>query len=441
MPLAPRPSRPLDALRLMVWVVVLVVAAVAVAAVAAVPQARADVGALTATNVSRVPVTRSGVPLAPGIGRVRATYDPAGVVGMDLTFAHPLNRVTHARYFAWTLALRFGASVPGSLSMCRSVIAGTVGLGSGQGGTLTRTGRTSLTIAPTIRRTALGFAVGDARVAGANVGCLAMSMFGWRHAAAGTRGARRVGFCGCWATSTVVDRLRDGSGQPAVWFPGRRPVPPPPPLGAPTPRVAWIATVTTDVVARSGPGTGHPIARLGASSDIDGGPDALMVLGAARDPRHRLWVRVRLDLRPNTASGWIPAAAADLMTTPWRIVVSLGTTTVRVFDAGHLRYRFRAVIGKPSTPTPTGLFAVAAIVPQSDPRGFLGPVALHLTAHSNVLDNYGGGPGRVAIHGRGGASLLDPLGSARSHGCIRVNNNWATRLADTVPVGTPVLVH
>ena len=34
------------------------------------------------------------------------------------------------------------------------------------------------------------------------------------------------------------------------------------------------------------------------------------------------------------------------------------------------------------------------------PSGFLGPWALHLTAHSDVLDDYGGGPGTVAIHGR-----------------------------------------
>ena len=114
---------------------------------------------------------------------------------------------------------------------------------------------------------------------------------------------------------------------------------------------------------------------------------------------------------------------------------------MRVFDAGRLHDRFLAVIGKPSTPTPTGLFAVAAIVPQPDPNGFLGPVALHLTAHSNVLDNYGGGPGRVAIHGRGGASLRDPLGSARSHGCVRVDSRWAELLAGTVPIGTPVIVH
>ena len=57
-----------------------------------------------------------------------------------------------------------------------------------------------------------------------------------------------------------------------------------------------------------------------------------------------------------------------------------------------------------------------------------------------MLDNYGGGPGRVAIHGRGGDSLKDPLGTARSHGCVRVDNADVEWLARVVPRGTPVMV-
>ena len=78
---------------------------------------------------------------------------------------------------------------------------------------------------------------------------------------------------------------------------------------------------------------------------------------------------------------------------------------------------FKAVIGKPSTPTPRGLYAIYEKLPQSDPKGFLGPWALHLTAFSNVLFNYGGGPGRVAIHGRDGTSLAR---SARLLGLARL---------------------
>ncbi len=52
----------------------------------------------------------------------------------------------------------------------------------------------------------------------------------------------------------------------------------------------------------------------------------------------------------------------------------------------------------------------------------------------------GGGPGRIAIHGRGGASLLNPLGSAASHGCIRIDNGPVSWLATHVPQGAPVQI-
>ena len=57
-----------------------------------------------------------------------------------------------------------------------------------------------------------------------------------------------------------------------------------------------------------------------------------------------------------------------------------------------------------------------------------------------MLDDYGGGPGRVALHGRGGASLLVPLGSAASHGCIRVDSRQAAWLARKLRPGVPVTV-
>jgi lipoprotein-anchoring transpeptidase ErfK/SrfK len=56
------------------------------------------------------------------------------------------------------------------------------------------------------------------------------------------------------------------------------------------------------------------------------------------------------------------------------------------------------------------------------------------------LMNYGGGPGRVALHGRAGALLDDPLGSASSHGCIRMDNKVIAWLAARLGPGTPVRV-
>jgi lipoprotein-anchoring transpeptidase ErfK/SrfK len=177
----------------------------------------------------------------------------------------------------------------------------------------------------------------------------------------------------------------------------------------------------------------HPV------SAWSGGAQQLLVLDRAWVDGAR-WVKLRLPTRPNNSKAWLPANRVKLIRNPWRVRVSLGRHRVTVLRAGRVLMRFRAVIGAPSTPTPKGLFAIYERVRQPDPSDFLGPYALHLTAHSNVLDNYGGGPGRVAIHGRSGASLLDPLGSSRSHGCIRIGNGWVSALARNLPLGTPVQI-
>jgi lipoprotein-anchoring transpeptidase ErfK/SrfK len=109
-----------------------------------------------------------------------------------------------------------------------------------------------------------------------------------------------------------------------------------------------------------------------------------------------------------------------------------------VYRDGERVRSVRAVVGAPGTPTPRGLAAIYERNRQPDRTGFLGPWALSLTALSDVLESYGGGPGRIAIHGRGGASLRDPLGSARSHGCVRVSNGAVEWLAVHVLPGTPV---
>jgi len=61
-----------------------------------------------------------------------------------------------------------------------------------------------------------------------------------------------------------------------------------------------------------------------------------------------------------------------------------------------------------------------------------------------VLHEFDGGDGRIGIHGRGASSLLDPLGSAHSHGCIRLSNTAIDWLVHTIGPGqlpcTPVQI-
>jgi len=167
------------------------------------------------------------------------------------------------------------------------------------------------------------------------------------------------------------------------------------------------------------------------------------VLGAIRAPDGRCWVRVRLPTRPNNATGWLHAEHVLLRPTAWRITVSLAARTLTVLRAARLARRLSAIIGAPATPTPTGLFSITGAW-RSPPNAFLGSWILPLTAHSSAVREFDGGDGTIGIHGRGGVSLLDPLGSARSHGCIRLANgaiDWLVHsIGGAALAGTPVSV-
>ena len=160
----------------------------------------------------------------------------------------------------------------------------------------------------------------------------------------------------------------------------------------------------------------------------------LLVLRAEPDDRGRCWLQVRLPTRPNTAVAWVNADGIRLRATPWRIVITRRARTIDVFRAGRRLRRFEVVVGSPATPSPRGLFSIVGVW-RWRPADFLGSYILPLTAHSNVLQEFGGGDGRVGIHGRGGESLRDPLGSARSHGCVRLTNQSIDWIVHTAGAG------
>lgn len=205
-------------------------------------------------------------------------------------------------------------------------------------------------------------------------------------------------------------------------------------------RISWIARLVASAKAFSGPGTGRQVARLAARARWNGGPAGFLVLDSEIGSDGRTWLQVSLPERPNGNRGWIDADRARVTSTPWRVRVDLGKRTVTLIKAGNPVLNRRAVIGSDANPTPTGLFAISERVRQPDPGEFLGSWALLLTAHSNTLRRFDGGPGQVAIHGRGGASFSTPLGSAASHGCVRIDNRPVSHIAEVAREGTPVRI-
>lgn len=194
--------------------------------------------------------------------------------------------------------------------------------------------------------------------------------------------------------------------------------------------------VTSPVRARPTSRSGL-LGRIAAVRPLTLQQTALPVLRRADDGRGGGWLLVRLPGRPAGGVGWIPAANVRVTRSPWRIVINRKTRQASVYRGRRLDSRFSVVIGTPSTPTPRGHFFVVEHVPQA-PGSMLGPWALATSAFSHVLQEFDGGPGQIALHGRAGVLALDPLGTAHSHGCIRFDNDVIHRLSGLLPNGTPI---
>jgi lipoprotein-anchoring transpeptidase ErfK/SrfK len=66
-----------------------------------------------------------------------------------------------------------------------------------------------------------------------------------------------------------------------------------------------------------------------------------------------------------------------------------------------------------------------------------GAWALGLSGYSEVHQTFGTGDGQIALHGTyNPASLGLPV----SNGCVRMDNEMITLLAETLPLGTPVTI-
>lgn len=202
-----------------------------------------------------------------------------------------------------------------------------------------------------------------------------------------------------------------------------------------------VATLRADHAIYARPGGGRE-ASISRRRPITGEATTLPVL-AVRKAAGATWLRVRLPGRllpgpPNGRTGWIAAAHTRLWAIRWHIVVSLHRRVARIYNGGRLLRTYRVVVGKPSTPTPTGQFFVEENI--AEPPSFPGaPYALATSARSRVFTEFDGGPGQVALHGMGGGLGGTP-GKAQSHGCVRFTRAAITWLAARIYPGTPVTI-
>lgn len=149
------------------------------------------------------------------------------------------------------------------------------------------------------------------------------------------------------------------------------------------------------------------------------------------------WLQVQVSRRPNGSTAWIHQSDVSLRGVDNRIKVEVAAHQLTVYKGTSTQVLFQAPVadGAPATPTPLGDFFVDVVVRVDRPSGAYGPYQLSVAGFSDVLQSFGGGPGQIAIHGTNHPELI---GKYVSNGCVRLNNDDITALAQIAPVGTPV---
>lgn len=147
------------------------------------------------------------------------------------------------------------------------------------------------------------------------------------------------------------------------------------------------------------------------------------------------WLQVHLAQRPNGSTGWIKAAAVTLHTLAYSLKASTQSRTLALYKHGALVKTFTVATGTGGTPTPHGSFYITELLAPTN-AGY-GPYAFGLSAFSDALTSFGGGPGQIGLHGTDDAASI---GKAASHGCIRLANPDITELAGLLPLGTPITI-
>jgi hypothetical protein len=200
---------------------------------------------------------------------------------------------------------------------------------------------------------------------------------------------------------------------------------------------AYVALAVKDVTVRSRPRGGNVVAVFPADLPW-GSPTPFLIKAARRTGSGDTWLEVLLPRRPNGSSGWIRDDQVKIKPLGHAVEIDLSSRTGSLLQDHRKVRTWRVGIGTAGTPTPTGRFYVTVkLRPPQISAAAYGAWALGLSGYSEVHQTFGTGDGQIALHGTYKPWLL---GRPVSNGCVRMDNETITMLAETLPLGTPVTI-
>ncbi len=199
-------------------------------------------------------------------------------------------------------------------------------------------------------------------------------------------------------------------------------------------RITRWAHATETYAVRVAPTSGSPaITKLRFETE-DKFPEVYLVLDGKVDAAGDQWLHIRLPMKPNGRTGWVPAdMLSQLYVVRTQLTISRRNKKATLRKNGRVVWSAPVGVGKSGTPTPTGNFWIRELLRGGG--GAYGPWAFGTSAYSNIRE-WRGAP-VVGIHGTNEPGLIP---GAPSHGCVRVRNNKISQLVRLMPIGTPVKI-
>jgi lipoprotein-anchoring transpeptidase ErfK/SrfK len=177
---------------------------------------------------------------------------------------------------------------------------------------------------------------------------------------------------------------------------------------------------------------GGPVVRTIGTTTGYGSERVLAVVA-----RRGRWLGVLSDHVANSRAAWIPVESAELLHEPYRLDVDLSARRILVRREGRVVRRIRVAIGKPSTATPVGRFAVTDSLRIGKANPEYGCCAVALTGRQPDLPQGWTVSDRLAIHGTPNEG---EIGSEVSNGCLHAREADMRWLLRKVTLGAQVRI-
>jgi hypothetical protein len=176
---------------------------------------------------------------------------------------------------------------------------------------------------------------------------------------------------------------------------------------------------------------GPVVVRLGTTTEF-GSP---LRLGVVKD--RGKWLGVASTRLPNGKLGWVKRSEVYLSRTEVSLHLDLSRRVLLMKRGDTVIRRMVVGVGRPSSPTPRGRFAVTDKLSGYRYSAAYGCCIVALSAHQPNLPSGWTGGDRIAIHG---TNVPSSIGVASSAGCPHAGYADMQALMRRVPLGAPVFI-